>query len=518
MSEKTPPPHLSRSLELAWEHARDAMFLADVQSGLLVDVNPTAERLMGYDRTELIGMHQSRLHPEDERIGITEAFSKTAASSTLVPGFHIQMKDGRRVPIEISSSDPFLSDGRLLVLGIFRDVSDLEDRESRLETKRWALRAYAAAALALARAQSSAGLMQAICEAITNNSIFKLAWVGFDGGGEDKLIRFAGAAGPAIRYMDGLEVGWSDSTPVGRGPTGTAFRTNKVVTLQDTETDENFEPWREKARREGLRSSLTAPFTVGDGRRGIMAVYASQPHPFGPVVTETFTRLAEEMGIGLYALEREERLNAERMDREKAQEELAWALSAVVSAITTAFEMRDPYTAGHQNRVAEIACAIAKEFGWREERLQAMRVACMVHDIGKVSVPSEILTKSTPLTPEDWAVIKQHPETGYQILKDVPFSYPIAEGIRQHHERMDGSGYPRGLKGDEIMLGSRILAVADMVEAMASSRPYRPGLGLEAALNEIESQAGTLLDAEVVRTCISLFREKGFVFPALNLP
>jgi putative nucleotidyltransferase with HDIG domain len=368
----------------------------------------------------------------------------------------------------------------------------------------------------LARAKSSTGLTQAICEAVTNNSIFKLAWVGFDGGGEDKLIKMAAAAGPAIHYMDGLEVSWSEQSRSGRGPTGTSFRTNEVVTLEDTETDERFEPWRERARREGLRSSLTIPFAVGDGRRGIMAVYASQPHAFGPVVTEAFTHLAEEIGIGLYALEREERLSAERVERERAQEELAWALSAVVSAITTAFEMRDPYTAGHQNRVAEVACAIAKEFGWHEDQVQAMRVAAMVHDIGKISIPTEILAKSTALTEEDWLVIKEHPETGYKILRDVPFRWPIAEAVRQHHERIDGSGYPRGLKGDQILLDSRILAVADVVEAMASNRPYRPGLGLDAALEEIERQAGTQLDADVVRICVSLFREKGFVLPDFN--
>jgi HD-GYP domain-containing protein (c-di-GMP phosphodiesterase class II) len=149
--------------------------------------------------------------------------------------------------------------------------------------------------------------------------------------------------------------------------------------------------------------------------------------------------------------------------------------------------------------------------------MQAMRVACLVHDIGKISIPSEILTKTTPLTPAEWALIKQHPETGYRILKDVPFPFPIAEEIRQHHERMDGSGYPRGLKGDQILLGSRILAVADVVEAVASSRPYRPGLGLEIALEEIQRQAGTLLDADVVRICVSLFHEKGFVLPGLKL-
>jgi HD-GYP domain-containing protein (c-di-GMP phosphodiesterase class II) len=290
-----------------------------------------------------------------------------------------------------------------------------------------------------------------------------------------------------------------------------------VQTLEDTESDAGFALWRERAVKHELRSSMTVPFCVGDGRRGILAVYASQPCAFGPVVSEAFTHLAEEIAIGLNALRREERLSAEQAEREKAQRELSEALSAVVGAITTAFEMRDPYTAGHQNRVAEIACAIAREFDWPEERLYSMRVAAMVHDIGKISIPSEILAKPTRLTPAEWTLIKEHPETGYTILKDVPFRWPIAEGVRQHHERLDGSGYPRGLKGDQILMGARILAVADIVEAMAASRPYRPGLGLDAALKEIERQAGTLLDAGVVRVCVSLFRDKGFVLPGFKL-
>jgi putative nucleotidyltransferase with HDIG domain len=176
--------------------------------------------------------------------------------------------------------------------------------------------------------------------------------------------------------------------------------------------------------------------------------------------------------------------------------------------------MRDPYTAGHQHRVAELACAIAKEMGWAENRSLALRVAAQVHDIGKIAIPAEILTKTTQLTKAEWALIREHPETGYLIMKDVPFHWPIAETVRQHHERMDGSGYPRGLKGNAILLGARILAVADIVESMASARPYRAARGMDVALKEIESQAGTLLDAEVVRICVRLFREQGFVLPS----
>jgi HD-GYP domain-containing protein (c-di-GMP phosphodiesterase class II) len=146
--------------------------------------------------------------------------------------------------------------------------------------------------------------------------------------------------------------------------------------------------------------------------------------------------------------------------------------------------------------------------GWTEDRLEGLRIAAMVHDIGKISIPAEILTKLDRLTPKEWALIKEHPDSSYAILKEIPFTWPIAEIVRQHHEKLDGSGYPQGLKGDAILPEAKILAVADIVEAMASDRPYRATLGLEFALKEIEGLAGTLLDAEVVRVCARLFREK----------
>jgi HD-GYP domain-containing protein (c-di-GMP phosphodiesterase class II) len=181
-------------------------------------------------------------------------------------------------------------------------------------------------------------------------------------------------------------------------------------------------------------------------------------------------------------------------------------------------EMRDPYTAGHESRVANIAVAIGKEMGWAEERLQGLRVAAQVHDIGKISIPAEILTKPTTLTAGELGLIHEHPETGYVILKDIPFSWPVAEIVRQHHERLDGSGYPQGLKGNAILPEARVLAVADFVDAMGSHRPYRPAVKLEVVLEQIESEAGSKLDAEAVRVCAALFREKRLVLTAMNWP
>ena len=183
-----------------------------------------------------------------------------------------------------------------------------------------------------------------------------------------------------------------------------------------------------------------------------------------------------------------------------------------IKAIAATVEMRDPYTAGHQERVAELAVAVAKEVGLSKEKVQGIYVAGIVHDLGKIGTPVEILNRPGKLSAVEFALIKQHAEAGYEILRNVEFPWPIAEIVRQHHERLDGSGYPHGLKDGAILPEARILAVADVVEAMASHRPYRPGLGIERALQEIERGRGTLYDASVVDACVKLFREGRFSF------
>jgi putative nucleotidyltransferase with HDIG domain len=181
-----------------------------------------------------------------------------------------------------------------------------------------------------------------------------------------------------------------------------------------------------------------------------------------------------------------------------------------VEALVSIVEMRDPYTSSHQVKVASLACAIAAEIGTPAERIGAIRTAAMLHDIGKIFVPQEILNKPGTLNALEWSFVKTHAEASYVILKNIEFYLPIAEIVRQHHERLDGSGYPRGLSGDSILKEARILAVADVVEAMASHRPYRAALPLETALEEISSKKGLLYDAEVVDACLRLFLEKGF--------
>lgn len=204
-----------------------------------------------------------------------------------------------------------------------------------------------------------------------------------------------------------------------------------------------------------------------------------------------------------------ERRRAEAALRDN-QARLRRALVATIEVIAATIEARDPYTAGHQRRVADLARAIGAELGLAENELEGLHFGALIHDLGKIQVPAELLSKPTRLSKAELELIKVHPEAGYEIVRDIEFPWPVAAMVYQHHERLDGSGYPQGLKGDAIAREARILAVADVVEAMASHRPYRPGLGLDAALREIEEKRGTAFDPAVVDACLRLFRDGRF--------
>lgn len=207
-----------------------------------------------------------------------------------------------------------------------------------------------------------------------------------------------------------------------------------------------------------------------------------------------------------------DRHEAQRLTEEYACQ-LEKAMLGTVGAISAMVEQRDPYTARHQHKTGEIAVGIAMEMGLSEDVQRGLRVAGRVHDVGKVSVPGDILSKPARLTASEFELVKGHSESGYQILKDIDFPWPVAEVARQHHERMDGSGYPLGLMGDQILLEARIIAIADVVESMSSHRPYRASLGIDTALAEIENNAGRLYDADAVAACLRLFRDRDYAIP-----
>ncbi|MFC1490092.1 HD-GYP domain-containing protein [Candidatus Latescibacterota bacterium] len=205
-------------------------------------------------------------------------------------------------------------------------------------------------------------------------------------------------------------------------------------------------------------------------------------------------------------------LNKTENELKLSLSKLTRILEQTVNALASAFEKRDPYTAGHEQRVTKLACAISKDLGLSDEEIEGIRIAGLLHDIGKISLPIDILNKPIKLSKHEFNLIKEHSQAGYEILKDVEFDQPIAEIVFQHHERIDGSGYPQGLSEENIIRQAKILAVSDVVEAMASHRPYRAALGIEMALGEIEKNKDVLYDLEVAEACLRLFSENRFTF------
>jgi putative nucleotidyltransferase with HDIG domain len=240
---------------------------------------------------------------------------------------------------------------------------------------------------------------------------------------------------------------------------------------------------------------------------GTVEVYYLEEKPQrdeGPFLKEErnlINIIAERLGEIIEKKQGEVELQQSYQKLQKTMEDTIYTIGKIA-------ETRDPYTSGHQKNVSQIATLMAQEMKLPKDRIEGIRIASLVHDIGKISLPAEILNKPTKLSEIEYSLIKDHSQVGYDVLKSIDFAYPIARIVLQHHERLDGSGYPQGLKGDEIILEARIIGVADVVEAMSSHRPYRPALGIDKALEEISKNKGILYEPKVVDACIKLFKEK----------
>jgi len=258
---------------------------------------------------------------------------------------------------------------------------------------------------------------------------------------------------------------------------------------------------------------LDIPFIIVSGSIGEeMAVSAMKAGAHDFLRKDNLSRLVPAITRELKEAEGRRQRKQTEEALEQSYRKLRRVLEETALALAYAIEKRDPYTAGHQQRVAKLACAIAREMGLTEEQIDGVKVTGILHDIGKISVPAEILSKPGKLTEIEFSLIKAHPQVGYEILKDIEFPWPVAQITLQHHERMDGSGYPSGLSGEEILLEARILGVADVIEAISSHRPYRPGSGVGKALQEISKSRGVLYDPNIADITLKLFYEKGFKF------
>jgi PAS domain S-box-containing protein len=487
---------------LLMESSRDGIAVINQQHEL-VEVNSCFARMLGYEPAEMPGMHTWDFEVLMSEQEIRASFPDLSRISTTIETRH-RRKDGSIFDVEVSISGTMV-DGEPMVFTVCRDITERKQHEAAILRANRALRTISAGNQTLIHATDEGSLLQEMCDVAVQVGGYRMAWIGYALDDPGKSIEQMALAGFEEGCPNLQPLTW-DERKQGYCPAGDAIIREKTIVVQNIQQEPSGKLWSENARGYGYASCIALPLLDKGRAFGVLVLFDEKVDVFDAEEVELLEEMADDLAFGILTL----RIKAAH--NEHAQR-LQQNMLQTVEAIAGIVEMRDPYTSGHQRRVAELAAAIARRMGLNEEQQQVIHLAGVVHDLGKISIPAEILSKPMRLNDIEYSLIKMHPQAGYDILKGIDFSWPIAQMVLQHHERMDGSGYPHGLHGDEILMGARILCVADVVEAMSSHRPYRPGLGDDAALDEIVRGRGTLYDPQVVDACTTLFKEDGYELP-----
>jgi len=473
------------------------------------EVTPTESRVLaasenfvdmvGIPGSEMTGKTMAQLFPAEFAAKITADDWNTVTRGEVL---HLDEEMNGRSYMTIKFPIRF-GEAKYLA-GYTIDITERKQHELAMQRANRALRTISAGNQALIHASDETQLLREMCDVAVQIGGYRMAWIGYVRDDTEKILEPVAQAGVGQDYLEQSHFSWSDNDEYAQGPAGRALRSCKTHIAQNIALDPNMSLWHAEAAANGYASTVALPLLDNDKCFGVLVLYSAEPYAFDEREVSLLEEMAGDLAFGILTL----RIKvAHREHEQRLQKNMLQTVAAIAGIV----EMRDPYTSGHQVRVADLASAIAKQMGLSDMEQQVIHLAGIVHDLGKIRVPAEILSKPGRLNEIEYSLIKMHPQAGYDILKGIDFSWPIAQMVLQHHERMDGSGYPQGLKGDEILVGARILCVADVVEAMSSHRPYRPGLGDEAALAEVVSGRGTKFDTQVVDACVALFKEKGYV-------
>jgi len=486
-------------LNFALNRVNDELFLIDGE-GRFLDVNDEACRALNYRRQELLEMDVVDIDPLYSAERWREAWSDLREiGSRTFESLH-RRSDGQDYPVEVSANY-FEHEGQGYILALARDITERKRSEQELLRINRFLRTLSRCNETLVHAQDEPELLQNTCRVVVEVGGFALAWVGYTE--KERVLRVMASFGErAEEYLDGRELSDVGNEHKPCRPALRALRSGEIQVVREADSD-HCVPWRERALAHGYVSTISLPLRDGATVIGVFNIYASEARGFGDREVALLSELANDLSYGIHALHA-------RIERERFVRHLQGSMQSTIEALASTVELRDPYTAGHQRRVADLAAAVAREAGFSEERAQVVYLAGLVHDIGKVAVPAEILSKPGRLSEHEMALVRLHVEAGYDILKEIDFTWPIATMVRQHHERLDGSGYPAGLMGDAILPEARILAVCDTIEAMVTHRPYRPAVGVDTALEEIRKGRGVLFDEQVVEVCARVLGEQGY--------
>ncbi len=451
------------------------------------------------------------MHPDDRRIAAKSMVQANREGKVPNAEFRVVHRNGSVHWLEIRGGvvrDPAGKPQQ--AVGVAIDITERKKLASALARANRAHLTLSAGSVAVMRAQTEPALLQAACSVLVKEGGYKTASIGYARYDAEQSIAVAASAGGDADWLASTKPCWSRAQAA--RPVEIAIRDGKPQVMHDIAHCDVPE-WKDEALARGFRANAALPLMEGDRAFGALSVYADDPAAFDTDELALLGQLADVVSFGVLALRARRERDRGIADQLAQDAMLRSNLEASIQAIASTIEMRDAYTAGHQRRVAALATAIGRRIGLEETALQGLHLGSIVHDVGKIRIPAEILSKPGKLNRPERELLELHTEIGFEILKDVRLPWPIAEMVRQHHERMDGSGYPRGLKGDQILLEARIIAVADVVEAMSSHRPYRAALGIDAAMNELRRTRGIGLDAAVVDACIELFENGQFEFP-----
>jgi PAS domain S-box-containing protein len=485
-----------------FESAQDGILILNAKTAQIDDVNPFLIKLLGYSHAEFLGKKLWEIGAFKDTALTMDAFAELQAKRYIrYDDLPLVTKDGRRISVEFVSN-AYDCEGIDVIQCNIRDNTKRHIAELALRLTARSLKMLSDSNLALLEASSENELRTEYCRIAVETGNYLMAWVGVTDNGPDMLVHPVAHYGHEEGYLNTVKITWAD-TENGNGPTGRAIRSGQAQFIENIATASNMSPWWNEALTRGFNSIIALPFQPTGGAKACLTLYSAARQTWSAPERRLLEEIALDLAFGITAIRTAEA-------KLKYQESLRISLEKTIQVVASTVDLRDSYTGGHQRRVANICVRIAAELGLSKERMHGLHLAGTIHDLGKIACPAEILSKPGRLSANEFNLIKEHPQTGFNILKDVDFPWPIAQIVLQHHERIDGSGYPQGLTGDAILLESKILSVADVIEAMASHRPYRPALGVEAALNEITTHRGTSFDADVVDKCLRVFHEQGY--------
>lgn len=485
----------------AVESAAEAIIIANIE-GEIVYVNHSFSSMYGIDTEDAIGKKFSWFISDDISIkSILEALEKEGTWRGELKSYNVG-----GVEFYINLLAQMITDKKgkpTNIMGIIRDITEWKKAEERIKHLNNVLNSIRNVTQLIAREKDKTDLMKQVCKNFVDANEYTAAWIALLN--EDRSIDKIEKAGSGISFLEHLS---KQEKERNLNCVQKAVISSKVQTFTDLKNLCQKCPFRKKCPG---RITIS-PMKYENKIYGTMAIL----HPNGFVPDEEEKNLLKEvsddLGFAFHSIELEEESGRNKRKLKESLEKVQKFLDGTVKALSSVVEKRDPYTAGHQKRVAELAVALGNELGLDEESLEALRMASLLHDIGKIHVRAGILNKLSKLDKLEMDIIKTHSKEGYEILKSVHFPGPVAEIVLQHHERLNGSGYPKGLCSDEIRLEAKILAVADVFEAYTSKRPYRPPYSVDDALEIISEKSGTLYDKKVVEECIKLFKEKSFSF------